>query len=567
MRLTRLYLPTLKEVPAEAEVVSHQLMLRAGMIRKLAAGVYSYLPLGLRALRKVEQIIREEMDRAGGQEVFLPGVQPAELWEESGRWAVFGKELLKFKDRHDRDFCLGPTHEEVITDLVRHEVRSYRQLPLLLYQIQNKFRDEVRPRFGLMRGREFGMKDAYSFDADDAGAERSYQQMYEAYSRIFERCRLRFRPVEAETGAIGGSFSHEFMVLAETGEDSLVSCTACAYAANVERAEIGPARQASPAEPERPLEKVATPGMKTVEEVSRFLGVEPRALIKTLLFETEQGPVAVLVRGDHQLNEGKLRRHLGCDLLALASESMVEELTGAPMGFAGPVGLKARLLADQAIRVVRNGVSGANERDAHLVHVNHPRDFQPATFADLRVAAEGDPCARCGGEQRVSRGIEVGHIFKLGTKYSEAMGATFLDEAGRERPMVMGCYGIGTGRTVAAAIEQNHDEHGIIWPVPLAPYQVYILPINVKQGAQREAAEGLYRELTDQGLEVLLDDRDERPGSKFHDADLIGIPIRITLGDRALKGGRAEVKRREAAAAEEVPLAEVGARVLELVRG
>ncbi len=565
MRRTRAFLPTMKEDPSEAEVISHRLMLRAGMIRKVAAGIYNLLPLGLKVLRRVETIIREEMNRAGAQEVLMPLVIPAEMWKESGRWDLYGKELLRFKDRHDREFCLGPTHEEVITDMVRREVRSYRQLPLNLYQIQIKFRDEIRPRFGLMRGREFIMKDAYSFHATERDAEREYENMYNTYTRIFERCGLRFTAVEAETGAIGGRFSHEFMVLAETGEDVIVSCGTCGYSANLERAECRPL-EGGAGEKEKAMEKVHTPGVKSVEEVSRFLGVSPERLIKTMIYETDKGPVVALVRGDLEINEAKLKRLLHCEWIALADEEKVRGVTGAPPGFAGPVGLEVRIVADHSVSTIVNGVTGANEEDYHYINVNPGRDFAVDTWGDIRFALEGDPCPRCDGRLSLSRGIEVGHIFKLGTKYSEAMRATFLDEKGMERPMVMGCYGIGVGRTVAAAIEQNHDEKGIIWPLPLAPYHVYILPVNVKDASMREVSEMIYRGLTDSGVEVLYDDRDERAGVKFNDADLIGIPWRVTVGSR-VKEGKVEIKARDRNEAEIVDIEEAVGRLVQRVRG
>ena len=563
MRYTKLLIPTLREVPAEAEVVSHKLMLRAGMIRKLAAGVYNYLPLGLRVIRKVEQIIREEMNRAGALEVLLPWVQPAELWEESGRWEEYGKELLRFQDRHERWFCLGPTHEEVITDLVRKEVRSYRQLPLNLYQIQTKFRDEIRPRFGLMRGREFGMKDAYSFDPDEQGAEESYRVMFDTYNRIFERCGLRFRAVEAETGPIGGSFSHEFMVLAETGEDTIVSCDSCDYAANLEKAEIGKDKT-SKKEKVKPKawELVSTPGMKTVEEVCGFLKVKPPDLVKTLIYQGDSEPIAALVRGDHEINETKLKRVAGCERIELASEEVIEQVSGAPLGFAGPVGLKVRLVVDQAIGDMVNFVTGANKADAHLVNINLGRDFSVEEFSDVRVAREGDPCPRCEGKLIFSRGIEVGHVFKLGTKYSKAFKATYLDEQGEERLMIMGCYGIGVGRTAAAAIEQHHDEKGIIFPPALAPFQVLVLPVNVKEKRLNDVAENIYQALKEKGIEVLLDDRDERPGVKFKDADLIGIPLRVTVGNRFIKEEMVELKWRWSEETELIGEKDVVAEVL-----
>ncbi len=541
MRYSRYFLPTLKETPSEAEITSHKLMLRAGMIRKLSSGIYSYLPLGLKAIRKVENIIREEMNRAGAQELLLPMVQPAELWQESGRWEQYGKELLRFKDRHKRDFCLGPTHEEVITDLVRREVRSYRDLPLNLYQIQTKFRDEIRPRFGLMRGREFIMKDAYSFDADEKGAEKSYWQMYETYHRIFTRCGLNFRAVEADTGTIGGSFSHEFMVLADIGEDTIVFCQDCDYAANIEKAEVK-STISPPAELPKPKEEVHTPGKHTVEEVTAFLGVPPQKLVKTIIYLADGKPVAVLVRGDHEVNEVKLGRLLSCNELELAPPEIIRTETGAEVGFAGPIGLNIPIIADLALKGMANFVTGANKTDYHYVNVNLD-DFSVTQFADIRLIVPNDPCPRCGGRLEFKKGIEVGHIFKLGTKYSKALKATYLDAQGKERYIVMGCYGIGVGRTVAAAIEQNHDKDGIIFPYPIAPYQIYLLPVDMNNSEIAKTAEELYVKL-ERHWEVLYDDREERPGVKFKDADLIGIPIRVTLG-KHLKEGKVEIKVRK----------------------
>jgi len=564
MRYSQLLLPTLREEPADAEVVSHKLMLRAGMIRKLAAGIYTLLPLGVRVLQKVERIIREEMDRAGAQEVVMPCLVPADLWIESGRWDQYGKELLRIKDRHDRDYCLGPTHEEVVTDLARREIRSYRQLPINLYQIQTKFRDEVRPRFGVMRAREFVMKDAYSFDADEAGAERSYERMYAAYMRIFQRCGLKFRAVEADTGLIGGRFSHEFMVLADTGEDAIVSCETCAYAANLERAEVGKIAEAAREEMKK-LKRVQTPDKRSVEEVTAFLDVPAQRLVKTIIFETDQGSVAILVRGDHEINEAKLRRHLGATQLEMAGEQVVADWTHAPIGFAGPVGLDLKIIADYALEGIRNIVVGANEADAHLVNVNPGRDFRVDEFADIRLAQEGDPCPRCPGRLQISRGIEVGHIFKLGTKYSEAFGATYLDPEGKERSLVMGCYGIGVGRTAAAAIEQNHDDDGIILSFAIAPFHVLILPVNNKDAEVMKAAEGLYGTLSEKGAEVLLDDRDERPGVKFKDADIIGIPLRLTVGEKNLKQGKVEIKARRSGEITVVDLKEAPERVMAMI--
>ncbi len=545
MRYSNLFLPTVKEVPSDAEIASHQLMIRAGMIRKLTSGIYSYLPLGLKTVRKVEQIVREEMNRAGAQEVFLPMVQPAELWQESGRWVFYGKELLRFRDRHDREYCLGPTHEEVITDLVRNEIKTYRQLPRNLYQIQTKFRDEIRPRFGVMRCREFSMKDAYSFDADHEGADLSYSKMFEAYQRIFTRCGLMFRPVEADTGSIGGSSSHEFMVMAASGEDGIVYCDRCNYAANLEKAEISkPEAGSTDGVEQLSREEVHTPNVRTIEEVCAFLQVMPTDVVKTLIFSADGKPVAVLVRGDEDINEIKVRNYLGCDELELAGDDMILAATGSPRGFAGAVGIKTRIIADYSLIGMKNMVMGANREDYHVKNVNFDRDFKVSEFADLRVVRDGDACPRCRGALTFARGIEVGHVFKLGTKYSKALKAVYLDKNGKEQVMIMGCYGIGVTRTVAAAIEQYHDDDGIIWPVPIAPFQVIITPVNINEGTLCKAAEDLYQELTAQGLEVLLDDRDERAGVKFKDADLIGIPYRVTIGPKKLAEGKVEVKNR-----------------------
>ncbi len=552
MRVSHLLIPTLREDPGEAEIVSHRLMLRAGMIRKVAAGIYTYLPLGLRIIRKIETIIREEMNRAGAQELLMPIASPAELWRETGRWDYYGKELLRFKDRHERDFCLGPTHEEVITDLIRREVRSYRQLPLNCYQIQTKFRDEIRPRFGLMRGREFIMKDAYSFDVDEEAARLSYQKMYDAYQRIFTRCGLTFRAVEADTGLIGGTSSHEFMVLAETGEETIVYTEEGTYAANVERAEVLPPSRVSD-EPQRPLQKVSTPGMKTIADVTGFLNTTPDRLVKTLLYKTPKEIVAALVRGDHELNEIKLKKLLDVTELEMADSEAVVARTGAPVGFAGPVGLRGvRIVADHAVTALRNLIVGANEADAHYVDANLDRDFKIDLAADLRKAEAGDPSPRGDGTLKVARGIETGHVFMLGTKYSVAMKATFLDTQGRERLAVMGCYGIGVGRTAAAAIEQNHDQKGIIWPLPIAPFHVHLLPLGPSQNVI-DASQRLYEELTGVGLEVLWDDRDERAGVKFNDADLIGTPYHLVIGEKGLAQGTVEVKERRTGTSTKLP--------------
>jgi len=543
MKTSQLLIPTLREDPGEAETVSHRLMLRAGLIRKVAAGIYTYLPLGLRVIRKVEQIVREEMNRAGAQELLMPIASPAELWKETGRWDYYGKELLRFKDRHERDFCLGPTHEEVITDLFRREVRSYRQLPLNFYQIQTKFRDEIRPRFGLMRGREFIMKDAYSFDADEAGAKISYQKMYDAYTRIFTRCGLTFRAVEADTGLIGGDVSHEFMVLAETGEATVVYTDKGAYAANLERAEVLPPVDADTS-PLRPLTTVATPQRRTVEEVTAFLKISPRQLVKTLLYTAEKDTVAVLIRGDHDVNEVKVARLLGVTEVQLATPEKVKEVTGAPPGFAGPIGLKIRILADHAVKGMKNVVVGANQPDTHYVDANLDRDFTVDRCADLRNAQAGDPSPRGDGALIVAKGIEVGQVFLLGTKYSQKMNATILDDQGKERLAIMGCYGIGVGRTAAAAIEQNHDERGIIWPFPIAPFHVHLLPVSQSEKTAQATA-GLYDALQAAGFEVLWDDREERAGVKFNDADLIGAPFQLVVGDKGLADGVVEVKVRK----------------------
>jgi len=544
MRYSELLLPTLKETPTEAEVVSHRLLLRAGFIRKLASGVYTYLPLGLAAIRKVEQIVREEMNRAGAQELLMPMVQPADLWKESGRWEKYGPELLRFTDRHDRESCLGPTHEEVITDLVRREIHSYRNLPVNLYQIQTKFRDEIRPRFGLMRGREFIMKDGYSFDATEQGAEATYQKMYDAYQRIFKRCGLAYRAVEADTGTIGGSFSHEFMVLADTGEDTLVICKNCSYAANMEKAAVQPSEKTGEEIELLPLQKVETPGKKKVGVVCDFLGISPRKLVKTMVYLADGDPVAVLVRGDHEVQPVKLKNMLGAVDVELADEKQVFDITGVPSGYLGPVGLEIPVAADQEVAAMVNFTVGANEKNHHLQNANLPRDFRVFQVADLRQVTEEDRCPACGGDLELTKGIEVGHIFKLGDSYSKALKATFQDSDSEEKNFIMGCYGIGVSRTVAAAIEQNHDEQGIIFPLPLAPFQAIILNLDPKTPEITRAAESFYRQLQDEGLEVLLDDRDERPGIKFKDADLIGIPYRITIGKRYAQEGEVEIRRR-----------------------
>ena len=543
MKTSQVLIPTLREDPGEAETVSHRLMLRAGLIRKVAAGIYTYLPLGLRVIRKIETIIREEMNRAGAQELLMPVASPAELWKETGRWDYYGKELLRFKDRHERDFCLGPTHEEVITDLFRREVRSYRQLPLNFYQIQTKFRDEIRPRFGLMRGREFIMKDAYSFDIDEANAKISYQKMYDAYTRIFTRCGLTFRAVEADTGLIGGDVSHEFMVLAETGEATVVYSDQGSYAANLERAEVLPSSEIDQTPP-APLTEISTPQRRTVEEVTTFLKISSQQLVKTLVYRAGTETVAVLIRGDHELNEVKLARLLKVNEVTLATPAEVESLTNAPTGFAGPIQLqRVRILADHAVKGMKNVVVGANKVDTHYRNANLDRDFSVEQFADLRNAQAGDASPRGAGILTMAKGIEVGQVFLLGTKYSQKMNATILDEQGKERLAVMGCYGIGVGRTAAAAIEQHYDDKGIIWPFPIAPFHVHLLPVSQSEKTT-EATTRLYAELTTAGFEVLWDDRPERAGVKFNDADLLGAPFQVIVGDKGLADGVVEVKVR-----------------------
>ncbi len=559
MLFSRMFIPTMKEEPKEAEVVSHKLMLRAGFIRRLSSGIYTWLPLGLKSLRKVERIIREEMDRSGAQEILMPAVQPKELWVESGRWELYGKELLRLHDRNDRELCLAPTHEEVITDLVRREVRSYRELPLCLYQIQTKFRDEIRPRFGVMRSREFIMKDGYSFDADEQSAEKSYMAMFQAYDNIFRRCGLKFRAVEADTGEIGGKFSHEFMVLADTGEDVIISCDTCGYAANLERAEVGGPAYA-PGKKSGSSKRVSTPGKRRVEEVAEYLHVPAQKLVKTLLFTTDRGTVGALVAGDSEINPTKLKNVLSFKFVEMADEATIEEATGGPLGFSGPIGLDIPLYGDKDILGMEDFVVGGNEKDVHVVDVN-VGDFATEGYHDLRVAQAGDPCPRCKGRLTSTRGIEVGHIFKLGTKYSESMNATFLDKEGHDRLMVMGCYGIGVGRTVAAAIEQNHDENGMALPFAIAPLEVEVLPVNTSHQETMELAHAVYEALVDKGIDAILDDRDERPGVKFKDSDLIGVPFRVTIGERALKEGNVEIKTRTAKEPEKVRKEEVVGRV------
>ncbi len=566
MLFSQLLIPTLKEDPSEAEVISHKLLLRAGFIRKLTSGSYTYLPLGLAAIRKVEKIVREEMNRAGAQELLMPMVQPADLWQESGRWQQYGKELLRVHDRHNRDFCLGPTHEEVITDLARKNIHSYKQLPINLYQIQTKYRDEARPRFGLMRGREFIMKDGYSFDATDQGAEETYEKMKVAYNRIFSRCGLIFRAVDADSGAIGGSFSHEFMVLADTGEDTIVICKSCSYAANMEKASC---QQSSAPEDIalQEIEKIETPGKRKVQVVCDFLNIKPSELVKTLVYIINDEPVAVLLRGDHEVEEVKLANILGVsdEDMRLADDKEIFDATGTPSGYLGPIALKIRTVADREIANMRNFVVGANEKNFHLQGVNMGRDFTPSLSGDIRKVTAEDRCIACGGELELTKGIEVGHIFKLGTKYSEALKATFLDDQGAEIPFIMGCYGIGVSRVVAAAIEQHHDMDGIKLPVAIAPVQALVLNLSPKDEEISKAAQEIYEALLKKNIEVILDDRDERPGIKFKDADLIGIPFRITVGKSFSKEGLIEVRSRADGDTLSIPFADTTSTVVDLI--
>jgi prolyl-tRNA synthetase len=569
MRLSHYPINTAKETPAEAEVLSHQLMLRAGLIRREAAGLYTWLPMGLRTLRKAEAIIREEMDRAGALELVMPVFQPGELWQESGRWSAYGPELLRLKDRHERDFVAGPTHEEVITDIVRRDIKSYRQLPVNFYQVQTKFRDEIRPRFGVMRAREFIMKDAYSFHVDAASLEQGYRAMHAAYTRIFTRMGLDFRAVRADSGPIGGDLSQEFHVLAASGEDAIVFSDEDDYAANLEAAAALPPSEPRPA-PREAMREVATPGARTIQELSRMLAVEPSRCVKTLLVDGsgEEEVVALVLRGDHELNAIKAQRLPGVATpLRLAGAERIARATGAEAGFIGPVGLRCRIYADHSALALADFVSGANRKDMHLTGVNWERDVGAVTAADIRNVREGDPSPSGRGRLRLARGIEVGHIFQLGCKYSEPLKATVLDESGREVTLLMGCYGIGVTRVVAAAIEQNHDERGIIWPEPLAPFQVVLVPLNLQKSARvREVADRLYDELTDQGIEVLYDDRDARPGVKFADAELLGIPHRLVVADRGLEAGRLEYRYRRDSESSEFPAGEAVAFIKSRIR-
>jgi prolyl-tRNA synthetase len=552
LRFSRFFARTLKEIPSEADSISHQLLVRAGMIQQVAAGIYAYLPLGLMALNKIKRIIREEMNSAGGQELMMPALQPIELWEQSGRLASFGKTIFTFQDRKEHTLALGPTHEEVVTDLARRFVQSYRDLPLLLYQIQDKFRDEPRPRGGLLRVREFIMKDLYSFDIDEEGLDKSYQDMVTAYKNIYSRCGLPAVMIEADSGAIGGKASHEFMVVTETGEDEIICCTQCDYAANLEKAQS--VKQDQEKTEPLPLEEISTPNIKTIEEVAGFVGVQASQTLKAVFYSADEELVFVVIRGDLDVNETKLHNILKCTDLHLATEDEVQQ-AGLVAGAASPIGLKdTRIIADDSITMGSNFVAGANKPDMHIKNVNYPRDFKVDTITDIASARAGDRCPKCNGELFSQHGIEVGHVFKLGTFLSERLNAYFLDKNGESRPVIMGCYGIGVGRLLAAAIEQNHDEKGIVWPLAIAPFQVHLCALRMEEPAVLEAVEKLYQDFVDSGLEVLFDDRNESAGIKFNDADLIGIPLRITVSPRTLQKQSVEIKWRNEKEAEIVPL-------------
>ncbi len=561
MRMSKMFMPTLREVPSDAVITSHQLMLRAGMIRKMASGVYNQLPMGIRVFNKVQNIIREELDKKDCQELLCSALIPSELWKESGRWDVMGEEMMRVKDRNERDFCLGPTHEEVFTDIVRQEVTSYKQLPLNLYQIQVKYRDERRPRFGVMRGRSFTMKDAYSFDIDEAGLDKSYNDMYEAYTNIFNRCELEHSAVQADTGAIGGSVSAEFMVKSEVGEDEIVFCSGCNYAANMEKATSVNCEASN--EEMKELKEVHTPNVHTIEELEGFFKTTSDKFAKTLIYVADGKTVAVVVKGNRDVNETKVANAIGTVVeFDLANDTTVKRVTDAEVGFAGPIGVKTDyLFVDKEVAEARNLVIGANKTDYHMENANYGRDFE-GVVGDFRNVCEGDKCVECGHELEIARGVEVGHIFKLGTKYSEAMGCNFIDRDGKSKPMIMGCYGIGVERTAAAIVEQHHDENGITWPLAVAPYHVVVVPVNIKKAEHMEAAEKIYKELQDMGVEVLLDDRDERAGVKFKDSELIGIPMRITVG-KDIVDGKVEFKLRKSADKEVISLDEIKAKIEE----
>jgi len=554
-----MFYQTLKEVPKEAQIPSHQLMFRTGMIQQLSSGIYNYLPLALKSIRKIEKIIREELTKRDCQEVLLPIVQPSELWKESGRWDFYGAELLRFKDRKDNDFCLGPTHEEVITDMVRKNLKSYKQLPWNLFQVQSKFRDEVRPRFGLMRGREFIMKDGYSFDVDEEASKVTYRKMYEAYQSIFTRTGVQFRAVEAVTGNIGGDMSHEFQVLAKSGEDLIMSCNSCDYAANVEKASSVYEKAEVDSNVFLKIEEVHTPGHKTIDEVSAFLDKDSHSFIKSLVYIIDEEPVLVLIRGDRDLNEAKLMTYFGANSVELADDKTIEEISGSEPGYVGPVGLKkaVKIVADFSVFGNENMITGANKNEYHIINVNPERDFEVAVVDDFGFVSTGDKCPRCEGSLEDHRGIEVGQVFFLGTKYSKSMSCTFLDKDGKDQLAVMGCYGIGVGRTMAAAIEQNHDENGIIWPVSIAPFEAVVLPLQMNNEDVVSTGESIYSDLKEMGIDVALDDRPERAGFKFKDADLIGYPVQVVIGKKSLENGVVEVKIRKTGEKTEVPLKEV----------
>lgn len=568
MKVSQMYAPTLREVPAEAEIPSHQLLLRAGFIRKSTNGMYTYLPLAWRVIKKIENIIREEMDNKGAQEIMMPIMQPAEIWQESGRWGVYGAEMVRVKDRHGHEYCLGPTHEELVTSMVRMDVKSYRQLPLNLYQIQDKFRDERRPRFGLMRSRDFIMKDAYSFDRDIEGLDKSYKDMYDAYTNVFTRCGLTFRPVEADSGAIGGNGSHEFMVLADTGEAEIAYCTECDYAADIEKAELNVVE--APAEEEQALEMVETPNCKTIADVCAFLNAPVEKSMKAVAFSSEKGLILCFVRGDHEVNEIKVANTVGVNEVEMADESLLVE-AGTVGGYMGPVGLdpeKVTIVIDQSVMKMHNICCGANKEGYHYVNANPGRDFKPTFVADIRLAQVGDPCPHCGAKMEKARGIEAGQVFKLFTKYSKAMNATFLDENGKEQPMYMGCYGIGVGRTMAACVEQSFDKDGIIWPVSIAPYEVLVVPVNAKDKESWDKAFEIYEALKKVGVEAVIDDRNERPGVKFKDADLIGYPVRVVVGPKTIKEGNLEVKVRKTGEVNMLPMdSDYISTIVEMLKG
>ena len=569
MRMTKAFIPTLKEDPSEAEVISHKLMIRSGLIRKLGSGAYIYLPLGYRVLKKVEDVIRQEMDKAGALELLMPAIHPRELWERTGRYSLLKDILITYKDRQGKDYLLGPTHEEVITDLVAREIRSYRDLPKTLYQIQTKFRDEPRPRFGVLRSKEFIMKDAYSFDIDQDGLNASYKLMYNAYCRIFKRCGLRYIPVDADSGFMGGDVSHEFMVPAASGEDIIALCEGCGYAGSRDVCECveDPAVQNQQALVMKDIKELSIPNVTTIDKVSQFLKIKPNRLVKTLIFLKDKEPVAVLLRGDHDLNEVKFNKYLGATSLEMADEETIRRLTGGPVGFSGPIGLKdVRIIADNTVKGMRNFVTGSNKIDLHLVNVNHGRDFEVKEWADLRHITDGDLCPKCcNAKIRLEKTIEVGHTFKLGMKYSKALKAGFLDSDGTEKTCIMGCYGIGVNRIIASCIEQNYDKDGIIWPPEIAPYRVTILCLNMSHKESNDTAEWLYRELSSSGIDVLFDDRQESAGVKFKDADLIGIPFQVVVGERALAKSQVEIKQRRDKSVELVSKGEALKKIKELL--